>query len=38
MAIDRVESFVLVHQMARGRGPSIANYTTRESVVVKISD
>src|SRR5881227_3472047 len=38
MAIDRVESFVLVHQMARGRGPSIANYTTRESVVVKFSD
>jgi D-galactarolactone cycloisomerase len=38
MAIDRVETFVLVHQMARGRGPSIANYTTRESVVVKISD
>src|SRR4051812_8257268 len=38
MAIDRVETFVLVHQMARGRGPSIANYTTRESVIVKISD
>ena len=38
MAIDRVETFVLVHQMARGRGPSIANYTTRESVVVRISD
>jgi D-galactarolactone cycloisomerase len=38
MAIDRVETFVLVHQMSRGRGPSIANYTTRESVVVKISD
>lgn len=38
MAIDRVETFVLVHRMARGRGPSIANYTTRESVVVRISD
>src|SRR3954464_8895305 len=38
MAIDRVETFVLVNQMSRGRGPSIANYTTRESVVVKISD
>lgn len=38
MAIDRVETFVLVHQMSRGRGPSIANYTTRESVLVKISD
>jgi D-galactarolactone cycloisomerase len=38
MAIDRVETFVLVHQMSRGRGPSIANYKTRESVVVKLSD
>ncbi len=38
MAIDRVDSYVLVHQMKRGRGPSIANYRTRESVVVKISD
>jgi D-galactarolactone cycloisomerase len=38
MAIDRVQTFVLVHQMSRGRGPSIANYTTRESVLLKISD
>ncbi len=38
MAIDRVQTFVLVHQMTRGRGPSIANYRTRESVVVKITD
>ena len=38
MAIDRVQTFVLVHKMSRGRGPSIANYTTRESVVVKLSD
>jgi D-galactarolactone cycloisomerase len=38
MAIDRVETFVLVHQMVRGRGPSIANYRTRESVLLKISD
>jgi D-galactarolactone cycloisomerase len=38
MTIDRVDSYVLVHQMARGRGPSIANYRTRESVVIKISD
>lgn len=38
MAIDRVETFVLVHQMAHGRGPSIANYRTRESVLLKITD
>src|SRR5437667_450648 len=38
MAIDRVDSYVLVHKMERGRGPSIANYRTRESVVVTISD
>lgn len=38
MTIDRVETFVLVHQMARGRGPSIANYRQRESLLVKISD
>ncbi len=38
MTIDRVETFVLVHQMSRGRGPSIANYRTRESVLVKITD
>ena len=38
MTIDRVETFVLVHQMARGRGPSIANYRTRESVLVKLTD
>ena len=38
MTIERVETFVLVHQMSRGRGPSIANYRTRESVLVKISD
>jgi len=38
MTIDRVESFVLVHKMERGRGPSIANYRTRESVLVKITD
>ena len=38
MAIDRVETFVLVHQMERGRGPSIANYRTRESVLLKITD
>ena len=38
MTIDRVETFVLVHQMARGRGPSIANYRQRESLLVKITD
>jgi D-galactarolactone cycloisomerase len=38
MTIERVETFVLVHQMERGRGPSIANYRTRESVLVKITD
>ena len=38
MTIDRVETFVLVHQMKRGRGPSIANYRTRESVLLKITD
>src|SRR5687767_8490675 len=38
MTIDRVETFVLLHHMERGRGPSIANYRTRESMLVKISD
>lgn len=38
MTIERVESFILVHRMARGRGPSIANYTTRKSAIVKITD
>ena len=38
MTIDRVETFVLVHQMERGRGPSIANYKMRESVLVKVTD
>ena len=38
MAIERVESFVLVHHMERGRGPSIANYRTRESVLLKVTD
>ena len=38
MTIDRVESFVLVAPMSRGRGPSIANYKTRESILLKITD
>ena len=38
MTIDRVETFVLLHHMERGRGPSIANYRTRESVLVKVTD
>lgn len=38
MTIDRVETFVLVAEMSRGRGPSIANYRHRESLIVKVSD
>jgi D-galactarolactone cycloisomerase len=38
MTIERVETFVLVHKMERPRGPSIANYRSRESALVKITD